>query len=139
VASVEPGAPNRKATTTVPGFNTAPDSSQYYGVVYPGQVHAVDFFSAPNQPTDRNAAFATGFKMFTAALDQWLPHFQAGNGLTITVPTGTVTGTAATVSANAGAGNGNSNSKDHHNGAVTAASYRGLLAGAALFVGVMTW
>lgn len=131
---MEPGAPNRKASTTVPGFNSTSDPSQYYGVVYPGQVHAVDFFATPNQPTDRNAAFATGLKMFTAALDEWLPNFQSGSDVTITAPTGTVTGTAAVASASA-----SGKSKGNNNGAVIVVGHSVVLVCAALLISAVTW
>jgi hypothetical protein len=105
VASVEDGAPKRSPTTTVPAFDGKPSDNQFYGAIYAGQVHAVDFFSSTGQPDARNQAFKTGLGLFTAALDQWLPNFKAGNDPVLSSATGTVTGTAARTDNAAGSAN----------------------------------
>jgi hypothetical protein len=56
-------------------FDQTPDPSTYYGVVYPGKVHVTDFFSKPALAPGEYDAFNDGFKMFTDALDEWLPKF----------------------------------------------------------------
>jgi hypothetical protein len=129
VASVEDGAPKRSPTTTVPAFDGQPDSSQYYGAVYSGQVHGTDFASGPNVPTGRNEASKTGLALFTAALDQWLPNFKPGNDPVLTTPSGTATGTAAT----------GSSTSDHKNGAAVGFVQSSLLAGAAILTAVLMW
>jgi hypothetical protein len=95
VASIEDGAPKRTATTTIPSADGTPDKNSYYGAVYPGQVHAVDFFSSTGQSADRNKAFQTGLTMFTAALDKWMGSFKQGNDPILTSATGSPTSTAS--------------------------------------------
>jgi hypothetical protein len=61
-------------------FDAAPAASSYFGVVYPGQVHVPDFFWDVSLSTGEKDAFETGMKMFSDALDVWLPHFTPGGG-----------------------------------------------------------
>jgi hypothetical protein len=140
VASVEDGAPMRLPTTTVPPADGAPNSKSYYGVIYPGQVHAVDFFSSTGQPDARNKAFQTGLSMFTAALDQWMGSFKAGSDPNLSsiiggaAATAAATGTDTAVApGNTAADSSNSNAKDNKkNGAAS----QGV--SVSMVVGVMT-
>jgi hypothetical protein len=137
VASEESNAPKRKATTTVPGFGSKPSDDSYYGVIYSGQVHAVDFFSSTGQPAARNQAFNTGLKMFTDGLDQWLPQFKAGTAPVITTPTGTATGKAANTPTNS-AGDASGTGKPS-SGAASVGSHGLLFAAVAMTVTRFLW
>jgi len=77
VASSEDNSPKRTASSTVPAYNKGGDGKSFYGAVYPKTVHAADLatFSSSSDPT-REAAFRTGYAMFTKALDVWLPDFK---------------------------------------------------------------
>jgi hypothetical protein len=130
VASVEDGAPKRSPTTTVPAFDGKPSDSQFYGAIYTGQVHAVDFFSSTGQPDARNQAFKTGLGLFTTALDQWLPNFKAGSEPVLSSATGTVSSTAARTD-NANAAGSTSTSKSG-NGAASVGVQSSLVIGAAI-------
>jgi hypothetical protein len=70
-------------------FDAQPNSSSYYGAVYPGQVHVSDFFFSTDLPKDTQDAFNKGLSMMTAALDAWLPHFTPGSN---PIPTSTGSG-----------------------------------------------
>jgi hypothetical protein len=59
--------------------DSAPADGSYYGTIYAGQVHAEDLFSSVNTSAEANAAFEEGFRMFTQALDVWLPAFKGSN------------------------------------------------------------
>jgi hypothetical protein len=109
VDSTELGAPQRKPNSTVPAyvlaqcsnmlfhnhrscnssFDAAPPASGYFGVVYPGQVHVPDFFSYMSDLEGEKQAFDTGLRMFSAALDEWLPRFTPGGNEKPQLNTGT--------------------------------------------------
>jgi hypothetical protein len=64
--------------------DSVPADGSYYGTIYAGQVHAEDLFSSPNNTAGANAAFEEGLRMFTQALDVWLPAFKGSNGTATT-------------------------------------------------------
>jgi hypothetical protein len=95
VASIEHGAPRRRATNTIPSLNGAPARGTYYGAVYPETVHAADLFASSNEHI-RQQALKTGMAMFAAALDRWMPHVKPNNRPVLAPASDHVAGTVGT-------------------------------------------
>jgi hypothetical protein len=75
---INPNALVRQSTTEVPTCNQPPTDDRVFGLVYPGQVHAQDFFKITGSNT--TTPFDLGFHLFTQAFDAWRSCF--GNSTT---------------------------------------------------------
>ena len=77
VNSQESNSPQRNGSETVPACNTSPGSPSFFGTTYPGQVHGVDLFAAPDGTQDEMDAYIKGVTLFSSALDQWLQCYHS--------------------------------------------------------------
>jgi hypothetical protein len=77
VASEEFNSPQRKPNQTIPSPTGHFDNSTYFGIIYDNQVHARDLASVDQDTKLNQQTFDTGLKLFSDALDVWLPAFNS--------------------------------------------------------------
>lgn len=91
VFSIEPGSPEYQPTTKVPACGMTPENGTRYGAVYPGAAHVWDlhyaaYAAALSNDSQGRSPQEAGLALFSAALDVWLPCFQAGASGNVTGP-----------------------------------------------------
>ena len=64
------GAPQRQLVQDVPVCKEAPGKDKVFGVTYPGEVHEKDI---RGDITNKSSPLSVGVKLFSSALDKWLP------------------------------------------------------------------
>jgi len=74
---VDFGAPTRNITQKVPACNKVSDSTDVFGLLYPGAVHCPDLNQSPYYPMNGSAPVQLGLALFEQALDAWLPCFNS--------------------------------------------------------------
>ncbi|KAL5513466.1 hypothetical protein ACEPAH_3865 [Sanghuangporus vaninii] len=98
LASIEPNAPQRQPTLSIPKCDAAPEFPSFFGITYTNMVHVTDMrvlleqdanhtdfrtigFYSPVSPEP----FYAGLGLFQLALDEWLPCFQSQTNGSVTV------------------------------------------------------
>jgi hypothetical protein len=70
---INPEAPDRITTSTVPKCDEPPSGGEVFGVIYEGGTHASDLSRRVGNITGN---LDVGLELFGSALDVWLPCFR---------------------------------------------------------------